>query len=64
MTLDEFLTAEPITAAEFAERVGLTEASISRIRRGGQNITRDVMLRIIDKSNGKVTPDGLVRLAV
>lgn len=43
--------------------VGLSEASISRIRKGEQNITRDVMAAIIDASGGKVTADALVHAA-
>jgi plasmid maintenance system antidote protein VapI len=61
MTLDQYLNAESLTAAAFGERVDLSEASVSRIRRGEQNITRDVMLRIIAASGGLITADGLVR---
>lgn len=60
MTLDEYLTRENITAADFGERAGLTEASVSRIRRGQQNMTRDVIRRIIAASGGAVTADGLI----
>lgn len=64
MTLDQFLRSEGApTAAEFGNKIGLSEASISRIRKGEQNITRDVMLAIIRESGGKVTPDGLVLAA-
>jgi len=61
MTLDQYLTAENVTAAAFGELVAMSEASVSRIRRGEQNITRDVMLRIIAASGGKITPDGILR---
>ena len=60
MTLDQYLTGSNITAADFAALVGLTEASVSRIRKGKQNITRDVMLKIIEASGGKVTADSLL----
>lgn len=60
MTLDQYLTDEGVTAAVFGQRLGMSEASVSRIRRGEQNITRDVMRRIIAASGGKITPDGLV----
>jgi hypothetical protein len=65
MTLDQYLSAEDITAAEFGARCSppISEASISRIRRGGQNISRDVMLRIMAASRGKVTADALVKAA-
>ena len=38
----------------------ISEASISRIRRGGQNISIDVMRAIIFASAGKVTAEGLL----
>lgn len=64
MTLDQYLRSENApTAAEFGAKVGLTEASISRIRKGQQNITRDTMLAIIAASDGKVTAEALVQAA-
>lgn len=61
MTLDQYLSSEGApTAADFGAKVELSEASISRIRKGEQNITRDVMLRIIAASGDKVTADGLI----
>lgn len=65
MTLDQYLTAEGITAADFGLRCEppISEASISRIRRGGQNISRDVMLRIMAASHGRVTAEALVKAA-
>lgn len=60
MTLDEYLTNENLTAAEFGGRVGMSEASISRIRRGEQNITRDAMQRIIAASYGAISASSLV----
>ena len=62
MTLDQYLSsAGAPTAAEFGSKVGISEASISRIRKGGQNVSRDIMLRIIAASGDKVTADGLVQ---
>lgn len=65
MTLDQYLSGEDITAADFGAKCDppISEASISRIRRGEQNISRDVMLRIIAASGGKVTADSLVKAA-
>lgn len=61
MTLDQYLSAPGApTSADFAASVGISEASISRIRKGTQNITRDVMLDIIRASKGKVTADSLL----
>jgi len=66
MTLDQFLNLPGApTAAEFGARCNppISEGSISRIRRGGQNMTRDVMLAIIEASDRIVTPDGLLKTA-
>lgn len=60
MTLDEYLTSEGIQAADFGARVSLSAASISRIRKGEQNVTRDVMRRIIAASDCKISAAGLV----
>lgn len=63
MTLDEYLSRPGApSAAEFAARCNppLSPMSISRIRKGRQNITRDTMLSIIAASGGMVTSDGLL----
>src|SRR4051812_39539271 len=61
---EEALAAErlPATPAALATEIDMSEASLSRIRRGKQNITRDVILRIIDATGGYVTADGLLGL--
>lgn len=65
MTLDQFLDMEGApAAAEFAAAVGVSEASISRIRKGEQNVTRDLMRRIIAASGQRVTADALVGVHV
>jgi plasmid maintenance system antidote protein VapI len=61
MTLDQYLSAPGApTSADFAAAVGVSEASISRIRKGAQNITRDVMREIVRASKGRVTADSLL----
>ena len=62
MTLDQYLTSSKTTAADFGARCEptISEASISRIRRGGQNITSDVILNIIKASGGKISASGLL----
>jgi hypothetical protein len=66
MTLDQYLSlpGSP-TASEFGDRCDpkISGASISRIRRGEQNITRETMRAIIEASGGFVTADGLVKAA-
>lgn len=66
MTLDQYLSLPGApTASEFGAKCEppLTEASISRIRRGLQNITRDTMRTIIAASDGIITAEGLIRPA-
>jgi hypothetical protein len=63
MTLDQFLKLPGApTAAVFGARCEppISEASISRIRKGEQNITRDTMLAIIKASGGLISAAGLV----
>jgi hypothetical protein len=66
MTLDQYLNLPgALTASEFGAKCNppLSGASISRIRRGEQNITRETMRSIIEASEGLVTADGLVKAA-
>ena len=60
MTLDAYLREHNISGADFAQRLGISEASITRIRRGEQNISRELMRSIIEQSGGAVTADALV----
>lgn len=59
MTLDAFLSRKTMTAAALAEAVGVSAASITRIRRGGQNISLDLAKRIVTATAGMVTLDDL-----
>lgn len=62
MTLDQFLSLPGApTATEFGAKCipPLSAATVSRVRKGAQNITRDTMLAIIEASNGMVTAEGL-----
>ena len=65
MTLDQYLTSTGITASDFGTACDppISEASISRIRRGEQNIPRATMQSIIAASKGKVSADSLVKAA-
>jgi hypothetical protein len=64
MTLDQYLNlpGSP-SAADFGAKLKppLSEASISRIRRGQQNVSRNTMLAIISASGGIITADGLLK---
>lgn len=61
MQLDDFLKERTpaLTAAAFAERIGVSEGSLSRIRQGKQNITLQLAARIVEETEGKVTLDDL-----
>lgn len=60
MTLDAYLTKHSISGADFAALLGISEASLSRIRAGKQNITRELMRKIVEHSKGKVSLTSLV----
>ena len=60
MDLDTYLNQPGVIAAELAVRVGVSEASLSRIRRGGQNITRETIRKIVEATGGAVTTESLV----
>jgi hypothetical protein len=63
MTLDEYLNRPGAeTASEFGEKCEppLSAASISRIRKGLQNLSRDTMLSIIAASGDAITAEGLL----
>ena len=63
MTLDQYLSQPGApTASDFGAlcKPPISGASISRIRKGDQNITRDTMISIIVASGGKVTAEGLL----
>ena len=59
MTLDEYLRTADTNAAKLAEAVGISPASITRIRQGKQNIKLDLARSIVDKTGGAVTLNDL-----
>ena len=60
MNLDHYLKAKAIKGVEFASMIGVSPVSLSRIRRGDQNITREVIRRIVDATDGDVSAQDLV----
>lgn len=60
MNLDQYLTARGIKGMDFAAQLEISEASLTRIRRGEQNISRDLIRRIVEATGGAVTSDALV----
>jgi DNA-binding transcriptional regulator YdaS (Cro superfamily) len=60
MTIDQYLCLHKMNASDFARIVPISETSLSRARKGEQNITRDVMLAIMKASDGLITADGIL----
>jgi transcriptional regulator with XRE-family HTH domain len=63
MTLEQYLTNEKLTDAEFGIRVGLSQSQISRIRRGISLPSWDAMERIEEGTSGAVTANDFRRKA-
>ena len=55
MQLDDYLRTRSISRADFAEKIGLSEASISRNISGKQGVTFATANRIIRATGGKVS---------
>lgn len=54
MTLDSYFQSSKDTAAALAERLGISAASMSRIRKGEQNVTLAFARRVEIETGGKV----------
>lgn len=59
MTLDQYLRDASDTAEALATRVGISPASISRIRKGNQNISLSLANRIAHETRGLVSLEDL-----
>lgn len=55
--LDAFLEESGLTNAAFAERVGVSEATISRLRNGKQTPSWDLIQRITVETAGRISPN-------
>ena len=60
--LNEFLVQNSISMTSFAQTVGTTTATISRVIDGSVVPRKTLMLRIFEETNGQVTPNDLVGL--
>lgn len=60
MTLDDYLSQPGVQAVDIAAEAGISEASLSRIRRGEQNISRDTIRALVAATGGAVTAEELV----
>ena len=59
MTLDEFLTKNGMSAAEFGRKVDLTRQTIMLYRRGERFPRGEHVHRIVSATNGAVTANDL-----
>lgn len=57
MTLEDYLTTNEITDAEFAKRIERDPGTVSRLRRGLTKPDWQTLPRIFDATNGAVTPN-------
>lgn len=55
MTLGEYLKSEGINQADFGKKIGLSGASVSRLKRGQQWPDKDTVRRIEMATGGQVT---------
>lgn len=64
MTLGEFMALEGAPSAKaLAERTGISEASISRLRKGLQVPSASAMEAIYKATGGRVTPNDFLGIA-
>lgn len=64
MNLDTYFERTADTAAALAQRVGVSAASMSRIRKGGQNISLSLAEKIARETGGEVTLEDLAKARV
>lgn len=58
MTLDQYIAANGMTNAAFAELIEVDQSTVYRMRQpNGQVPSRDIMVRIFAATGGKVTPN-------
>jgi transcriptional regulator with XRE-family HTH domain len=62
MTLDEYLSTQRITEAQFAALIERSQAQVNRIRRGKSWPSKRVLARISEVTNGTVTANDFASL--
>lgn len=62
MTLDQYLETTGKTAAAFGDMIGISGASVSRIKKGEQNITLDLARDIVNSTGGAVSIFDLLQM--
>ncbi len=62
MTLDQYLSKNDLSSAQFGDQVGASRSQISRIRRGVSRPSWDMVARIAEATGGKVTADDFMEM--
>lgn len=62
MNLDEYLTTNGISGADFARTIGVNPATVFRIRTGRVFPHRSTMAAIIEATEGNVTANDLMSI--
>ena len=57
MTLGEYMDRFDLIDREIAEEIGVSQATVNRIRNGVQTPLFETMIRIFDATEGVVTPN-------
>lgn len=60
MTLAEYMEAENLTDAAMGDRIGKSRVTVSRYRRGLEPIPGDVVKRLVESSDGRMTANELL----
>lgn len=56
MTLNDYLSTAGVTEASFADRIGVHQSTVNRLR-SGSIPTKEVMTKILEATNGQVRAD-------
>jgi transcriptional regulator with XRE-family HTH domain len=59
MKLNDFLRSTGISMSRFAEQIGTTTATVSRIADGSVVPRKNLLIRIFEVTGGQVTPNDL-----
>lgn len=55
--LDDYLRSNDLTNAAFAQKLGVSEATVSRVRNGKQTPSWDLIIGISTATDGAITPN-------
>lgn len=64
MKLADYLHREHLTASAFAERIDVPPSTITRLLAGQRSPRLDLLVKVMEGSNGEVTPNDFLALPV